>query len=281
MIEVLECRPDTFVEDLGRPGLSALGVSRSGAADRSSLTLANRLVGNAEHAAGLELTLGGLSLRFDHPATLAVTGAEVAMTAPGVRRLGMNCPFDVAPGSVLRLSTPPRGLRTYVAVRGGVDVPPVLGSRATDVLSGLGPPRVTAGTTLRVGDLAIAPPGVDLAPVLAVPRRYLLTFCSSGNSSHLFRDGWMSSSSYTVGQNSNRIAVRLVGRAIRRADDRETPPQGLVPGAVQVPSDGQPLIFLADHPVTGGYPVAGVLTEESIRVASQLRSGDSVELRRL
>ncbi len=167
-IEVV--RPGIFatVQDLGRPGLAAIGVGRSGAADRGSLRLANRLVGNPEENAALEVALGGLVLRFSSSATVAVTGAPCPITAGG-RAVGPHSPVFVRAGEDLVLGVATGGLRCYVAVRGGIDVPPVLGARATDTLGGLGPPALSAGTTLPVGRRVLDHPGVDLAPVPALP----------------------------------------------------------------------------------------------------------------
>jgi biotin-dependent carboxylase-like uncharacterized protein len=279
MIEVLRCRPDTLLQDLGRPGLSSLGVSRSGPADRTSFRLANRLVGNAEQAAAFEVTLGALTLRFRRAAMVAVTGAEVYVRASRAAGAGMNCVFLVRRGSTLELTPPRHGLRSYVAVRGGIDVAPVLGARATDVLTGIGPPRVTAGDKLKIGTLTSGWPVVDLAPAPPVPHTHVLQVIPTSGFADLFGPPDEATGGYTVGQNSNRTALRLVGRALTIARGREASPQGLVAGAVQVPPDGQPVVFLAEHPVTGGYPVVGVLAVRSIDAAAQMRPGEVVELR--
>src|SRR5690349_3151331 len=143
-VDVVDAGALTTIQDLGRPGYAHLGVPRSGALDRPALRRANGLVGNPADAAGLELTLGGAVLRFDAPATIALTGAAVG----GV---DFDRPVSVSAGDTVRIGRPARGLRTYLAVAGGIDVAPVLGSRSTDTLSGLGPARVTDGSTLPVG----------------------------------------------------------------------------------------------------------------------------------
>lgn len=281
MIEVISTGPLTLVEDLGRVGHAALGVPPSGAADRGSFRLANRLVGNRERAAGFEVTLGGFTARFDAPVTVAVTGAACDPRVDGVS-VGMNGPVTVRRGATLRLHTPPRGLRSYVALRGGLDVRPVLGSRSTDVLSGLGPAPVAAGDKFLLADEAVHPVLVDLAPVPPVPRSSTLEVMPVLDGQRWFRDDdlhAMPAGDYVVGSDSNRVALRLGGRQIRSERRGEVPPSGLVPGAIQIPPNGQPVVFLADHPITGGYPVIGVLGTASQDTAAQLRPGDTLRLR--
>ncbi|MEV4168734.1 biotin-dependent carboxyltransferase family protein [Nonomuraea sp. NPDC049709] len=270
MIEVLAPGPYATVQDLGRPGLAHLGVPCSGAADAPSLRLANRLVGNAEGLAGIELTFGMARLRFLDAAWVALAGAPLASGAD------MGVPFWVPAGGELRLGAPVRGLRTYLAVRGGIAVEPVLGSRSTDSLSGLGPEPLRAGTLLPVG-----PPegviSVDLAPMPG-PRPAVLRVLPGP------RDDWfvpealaaLCGGPYTVTQDSNRVGVRLSGPELARAKEGELPSEGMVTGAVQVPPSGQPIVFLADHPPTGGYPVIGVVRGADLPVAAQLRPGDEV-----
>lgn len=269
MIEVLAPGPYASVQDLGRPGLAHLGVPCSGAADAASLRLANRLVGNAEGLAGVELTYGMARLRFLDAAWAALTGAPLAGAA-------MGAPFWVPAGAELLLGAPLWGLRTYLAVRGGIAVEPVLGSRSTDSLSGLGPQPLRAGVLLPVG----TPEGgisVDLAP-LPGPREAVLRVLAGP------RDDWfvpealaeLCARPYTVSQDSNRVGVRLRGPELARAKEGELPSEGMVAGAVQVPPSGQPIVFLADHPPTGGYPVIGVVRGADLPVAAQLRPGDEV-----
>ncbi|GAA0911651.1 biotin-dependent carboxyltransferase family protein [Nonomuraea longicatena] len=274
MIEVLAPGPYASVQDLGRPGYAHLGVPRSGAADTGSLRLANRLVGNPEDAAGIELTYGGARLRFRTGAWVAVTGAPCVVTGGS----GMGAPFWVAAGGEVAFGLPDRGLRTYVAVRGGIAVAPVLGSRSTDSLSGLGPPPLRAGAVLPVGGgRALAAISVDLAPLPGVAPGVLRVVPGP-------RDDWFVSGAlrelcaapYEVSQDSNRVGVRLAGRELVRARAGELPSEGTVAGAVQVPPSGQPIVFLADHPPTGGYPVIGVVVGADLAVAAQLRPGERV-----
>ncbi|MEV0583760.1 biotin-dependent carboxyltransferase family protein [Nonomuraea sp. NPDC050310] len=273
MIEVVAPGPYATVQDLGRPGYAHLGVPRSGAADPDALRLANRLVGNAEGAAGLELTFGGARLRFPAGAWLALTGAPCPLALPGGRP-GRCAPFWAPPGAELRVGLPWYGLRTYLAVRGGVAAEPVLGSRSTDSLSGLGPAPLRAGTCLPVG----RPDGeitVDLAPEPA--RREPVVRVLPGPRADWFVPAALeelAAEPYEVSQDSNRVGVRLRGRELKRARAGELPSEGMVLGAVQVPPSGQPIVFLADHPPTGGYPVIGVVAARDLPMAAQARPGD-------
>ncbi|MFI5608519.1 biotin-dependent carboxyltransferase family protein [Amycolatopsis sp. NPDC051903] len=275
--EVLATGPFATVQDLGRPGLAAAGVGRSGAADRGSLRLANRLVGNPETHAALEVTLGGLRLRVSEAATVAVTGAEVAVRA-GRRAAAPNGPIALRAGDELVLGTATRGLRCYVAIRGGFDVRPVLGARATDTMGGLGPPALTPGMTLPVGDVVAGYPVVDLAPRPRLAGEPVLRITPGP------RLGWFTTAAlstlvtarYTVTADLDRVGVRLDGPALTRARTGELPPEAAVPGALQVPPSGVPILFLADHPVTGGYPVPAVVDETDLDLAAQLRPGQRV-----
>jgi biotin-dependent carboxylase-like uncharacterized protein len=280
VLTVLAAGPLTTVQDRGRPGWASIGVTRSGAADRAAADLANRLVGNDVSAAVLEVTAGGLRVRAERTLLVAVTGAPAPVTVDG-RPAPFDAPLTLATGQVLAMALPPVGLRSYLAVRGGIDVPPVLGSRSTDTLSGLGPGRLAPGDRLPVGTLAADEPIVDVAavgapssrPVLGVlpgPRRDWLT---PGAWTALTREAW------TVTADSNRVGLRLSGPALERSRTGELPSEGLVPGAVQVPPDGAPVLFLADHPVTGGYPVLAVVETSDLPAAAQLRPGDVVRFR--
>ncbi|WP_336213512.1 biotin-dependent carboxyltransferase family protein [Nonomuraea sp. LPB2021202275-12-8] len=278
MIEVLAPGPLATVQDLGRHGHAHLGVPSSGAADAGSLRLANRLVGNSEGLAGVELTFGLARLRFLAGAWVALAGAPCPVSSGTARGAGMGAPFWVPEGGEVRLGAPSWGLRTYLAVRGGIAVEPVLGSRSTDSLSGLGPPPLRAGTVLPVG----SPTGaggihVDLAPPRG-PRPAVLRVLPGP------RDDWfvpgalasMCAGPYEVSQDSNRVGVRLRGPGLARAKEGELPSEGMVTGAVQVPPSGEPIVFLTDHPPTGGYPVIAVVSEADLAVAAQLRPGDEV-----
>jgi biotin-dependent carboxylase-like uncharacterized protein len=280
VLTVLAPGPLATVQDLGRVGWAAIGVTRSGAADRDSAALANRLVGNDAAAAVVEATAGGLRIRAESGVLVAVTGAPARVDVDG-RAMPMNGPLRVPPGGVLTLGTPAIGLRTYVAVRGGIDVVPVLGSRSTDTLSGLGPPPLAAGHRLAVGTACGEEPFVDVAPVAGPRSAPVLRVLRGPRRELLVPEAWQAlvSRPWTVSSDSDRVGVRLTGPTLRRAHDAELPSEGLVPGAIQVPPDGAPVLFLADHPVTGGYPVLAVVVTADLPAAAQLRPGDEVAFR--
>lgn len=268
MITVVRAGPLTTVQDLGRPGYAHLGVPRSGALDAPALRLANSLVGNPPETAGLETTLMGCALRFSQAARVAVTGATAVVKLDGVAVSGV---VDVPAGSVLDVGRASAGVRSYVAVAGGIAVPPVLGSRSTDTLSGLGPPRLANGMELPVGDVAVAASGV---PVSRVESELVLGVRLGPRDDWFEEAAELFGSAYTISPVSNRVGTRLTGPALRRRRSGELPPEGIVLGAIQVPADGQPLIFLADHPTTGGYPVVGVV--DDVTPLSQARPGTTV-----
>ncbi|MCC2335527.1 urea amidolyase family protein [Cellulomonas wangsupingiae] len=291
-VSVLATGPLVLVEDLGRPGLADVGVPRSGAADPAALRRANRLVGNRADAAGLEVVLGGLVLRVEVTTALAVTGAHAAADLDGVP-VPHGAAIRAPAGATLTLAPPRSGLRSWVALRGGVGVPAVLGSRSADVLSGLGPAAVRAGDLLPLGrdvdgfpelpvpDGAAADPAVGgvaghpgpvvVLPALDGPR---LDRLDAPGRARLWSTVW------AVSPASNRVAVRLAGEPLTRGVADELASEGLVAGAVQVPHDGRPLLFGADHPVTGGYPVVAVLTTAGRALAAQLQPGQRVRLTR-
>ncbi|MFD1815754.1 biotin-dependent carboxyltransferase family protein [Rhodococcus gannanensis] len=279
LIEVQRVGALVTVQDRGRPGYAHLGVGRSGAADRTAHDAANRLVGNDPSAATLEVTLGGLRIRAADTATLAVTGARVPLSLKGIAFPAYST-LHLRAGDVLTLGVPADGLRSYLAVRGGIDVPPVLGSRATDTLAGLGPEPVRAGDRLPIGRARSAWPATELAPpppehtgpvVLRIRIGPRHTMFDADALRVLTGEPW------TVTPDANRVGARLTGpRPLVRSDTRELPSEGMVPGSLQVPSSGFPVLFLADHPVTGGYPVIAVVTDVDLPAAAQLRPGDVV-----
>ena len=211
---------------------------------------------------------------------VAVTGAPAAVTVDG-RAAPFSAPWTLAPGAVLGLGVPPAGLRTYLAVRGGIAVPPVLGSRSTDTLSGLGPAPLAPGDRLPVGDLAAEEPFVDIAPVRPPSPVPVLRVLPGPRRDWLDPAAWtaLTTQEWTVTADSNRVGLRLAGPQLTRARTDELPSEGLVAGAVQVPPDGAPVLFLADHPVTGGYPVLAVVATADLGAAAQLRPGDSLRFR--
>jgi biotin-dependent carboxylase-like uncharacterized protein len=280
VLTVLAGGPLATVQDRGRRGWAAIGVTTSGATDRSAADLANRLVGNDPSAAVVEVTAGGLRVRAERTVLVALTGAPAAVRVGG-RAAPFDAPLTLAAGQVLELGMPPVGLRTYLAVRGGVDVPEVLGSRSTDTLSGLGPAPLRPGDRLPTGTLAAAEPVVDVAPVRPPSARPVLHVLPGPRRDWLQPAAWdaLVTRDWTVTADSNRVGLRLAGPRLVRSRDDELPSEGLVPGAIQVPPDGAPVLFLADHPVTGGYPVLAVVTSDGLPAAGQLRPGDTVAFR--
>ncbi|GIF50361.1 biotin-dependent carboxylase-like uncharacterized protein [Asanoa ferruginea] len=299
----------TTVQDLGRPGYAHLGVPRSGALDLPALRRANGLVGNPAGAAVLETTLMGCAFRLPEGGLVAVTGAAAEVTVAGVP-VSRDVAVNVPPGGLVEIGRATAGVRSYVAVAGGIAVAPVLGSRSTDTLSGLGPPRLRNGDLLPLGQPGSADPaaaGEDVAGPdvtwaasaadrLPSPPGAPVAETDAGSSGPASdfdgvivlpvrlgpRDAWFTpeavetllTTAYTISPNSNRVGARLAGAALARAVAGELPSEGVVLGAVQVPADGQPLIFLADHPTTGGYPVIAVVTD--VTALAQARPGSTV-----
>jgi biotin-dependent carboxylase-like uncharacterized protein len=280
-LEVLAPGLRTFVEDLGRPGLAAIGVGRSGAADRGAFQLGARLLAQPYTAAALEVIFGGLSVRAHGNLQLALTGAPAPAVVDG-RGAGYCGPFALADGQTLTLDAPQVGLRTYVSVRGGIDVPPVLGSRSTDTLSGLGPSPVETGDVLPVGPAPSTFPDVDLAPTPPLSGEALILQALRGPRDDWFADiDALDARTWTVSSNSDRVGIRLTGEPLQRRNSRteqELPSEGVVRGSIQVPASGEPVIFLADHPVTGGYPVAAVLLDHEIDRIAQAVPGQQIRI---
>jgi len=290
-VEVIRPGPLATVQDLGRPGYAHLGVPRAGAADQASLRLANRLAGNPDGAAALELTLGRAVLRFAAAARVAVTGAPAAVTVTGPdgadRAAEPGVALTVPAGGLLRVGAPGVGLRSYVAVRGGIDVAAALGSRSADVRSGLGPAPLRPGDLLPVGPPPAGPPP-------AAPRPGPAGLPGPGQPAELRvipgpRDDWFApgalallcGETYVVSPASDRTGLRLDGPALPRARGDELPSEGVVTGALQVPPGGRPILLLADHPVTGGYPVIAVVASADIGLAAQLRPGSKIKFVRV
>jgi len=280
----------SLIQDLGRAGRAGLGVSAAGALDRASLRRANRLVGNAASAAVIETVAGGLQVRAVGDQVLAVTGApgELTITAgdDGVasdRTVPMATPFALLDGETLSLGAPASGFRSYVALRGGVDVPPVLGSRSTDTLAGLGPAPLAAGQTLAaggstesgvVGHPEVQPDfpdaGVTVLDVVPGPRADWFDRAALDA---------FTAQEWTVKPQSNRVGMRLDGTPLSRTRDGELASEGTVSGALQVPPEGLPVLFLADHPVTGGYPVIAVVVDAHLDRAGQVPIGGTIRFR--
>jgi biotin-dependent carboxylase-like uncharacterized protein len=281
-LEVLAPGPLSTVQDLGRPGWAALGVGRSGAADRGALRLANRVVGNPEDAAAVEVTFGGLAVRASADLVVAVTGAPAPLRVGG-RPRSTHTAVLVAAGEDLRLDPPAAGLRSYLAVRGGLAVEPVLGSRSTDVLAGLGPAPLRAGDRLPVGPAPAGPvPVVDVAAATAPAGDDVLLRAVAGPRADWFERGALdvlTATRWVASADCDRVGVRLDGARLRRTRTGELPSEGMVAGALQVPPSGQPVLLLADAPTTGGYPVVAVVVVADVDRAAQLRPGQGLRLR--
>jgi len=279
-LEILRTGPFAVVQDLGRAGLAHLGVGRSGAADRRAHKLANRLVANPDDRATVEVTFGGLSARVrGGDVDIAVTGADTDPTVNGIK-FGTNSIQHVRDGDVISLGAPRAGLRSYLAVRGGFSVEPVLGSRSYDVMSAIGPAPLRAGDRLPVGEHTTDYPELDQAPVAAITGDAVELSVVPGP-----RDDWfvdpdaLVHTDWVASDRSDRVGTRLVGRPLQyHYPDRQLPSEGASRGAIQVPPNGLPVILGPDHPVTGGYPVIGVVTDEDIDRIAQVRPGQHVRL---
>ena len=264
----------TTVQDRGRPGHAHLGVPRSGALDTDAAALVNRLVGNPPEAAVLETTLNGCAVRPRSTVTAAVGGAPCRVTVDG-RPAAWGAPVRVPAGALLEVGAALSGVRGYLAFSGGIAVEPVLGSRSTDLLSGLGPPPLTDGAVLPLGHPQELHARVDVAPQPGPPAELVLRVTLGP------RDDWFTpeavraftARTYRVSSASNRIGLRTEGPALDRARPGELPSEGMVLGAVQVPPDGRPVVFLADHPTTGGYPVIAVVHPADLPAAAQAGPG--------
>ena len=279
-LEIIKTGPLALLEDLGRPGLAHMGVTRSGAADRRSHTLANRLVANPNDRATIEVMFGGFSARVHgDDIAIAVTGADANPSVNGVP-FGTNSIHYAHDGQVISLGSPNSGLRSYLAVRGGIEVAPVLGSRSYDVMSAIGPQPLQAGDVLNVGDHTDDFPELDQAPVASIADDLLEVLVVPGP-----RDDWFTDpdalvhTDWIATDRSDRVGMRLAGRPLQyRWPDRQLPSEGATRGAIQVPPNGLPVILGPDHPVTGGYPVIGVVADADIDKIAQIRPGQHVRL---
>jgi biotin-dependent carboxylase-like uncharacterized protein len=278
----------TTVQDGGRTGLRHLGVGCAGALDPFSYRAANLLVGNRAGEAALEITLAGPTLRFDFATRIALAGAECDAFVddtpiPGLRRI------DIPAGATLRIGPCRRGARAYLAIAGGIDVDPVLGSRATDLRAGFGG---FAGRALRSGDvLPLKPPPVAGATGLRIDSRWIdprPTLDLSRDAvaqvlpgrDELLRPDALFDSPWRIAAASDRQALRLEGAALALADPRECISEPLVPGTIQLPPEGQPLLLLADAQTVGGYPVIGIVASADLARLAQSRPGEALHLRR-
>ncbi|WP_426989159.1 carboxyltransferase domain-containing protein [Pseudarthrobacter sp. Y6] len=301
-LRILSPGLQSLIQDLGRPGHAGLGVSSAGALDRSSLRRANRIVGNDPSAAVVESVAGGLRVQAVGDQVLAVAGAPSALTvvtpsdvpdsdAPEdegdqserVREVPMATAFALLDGEILTIGAPELGFRSYLAIRGGAAADAVLGSRSTDTMSGIGPAQLAAGQLLGagaatssnvVGNPELQPDfpdtGVTVLDIVPGPR-----------------DDWFDAAAleslcaqeWAVTPRSNRVGMRLDGEPLRRSRDGELPSEGTMAGALQIPPEGQPVLFLADHPITGGYPVIAVVVDHQLDLAAQVPIGGFIRFR--
>ncbi|MBO4123189.1 5-oxoprolinase/urea amidolyase family protein [Cupriavidus gilardii] len=274
----------TVFQDLGRHGQAGQGVSASGALDQAALRTANRLVGNRSDSAALETVGGGLQLQSQGDTVLAVTGADAPLTLRTADGRQWNVPTHqavaLADGDTLSLGQPVAGARCYIAARGGFAVAPVLGSCATDTLAGIGPSPLAVGDVLGVlpapAGAVVGMPEQPAADLPTVDRDVVLDVVLGP------RTDWFTPESvarlaaqrWQVTPQSNRVGLRLTGEVpLERAITGELPSEGTVLGALQVPPSGQPILFLADHPLTGGYPVIGAVAPYHLDRAGQIPVG--------
>ena len=271
MIVVLEPGPLATVQDAGRHGYAHLGVPTAGPLDGPAARLGNRLVGNREDAAVAESLLGGLTVELREGRWVAVTGAPVEVSLDD-RPAAHSAAFWAPSGAQVRLGRVARGMRCYLAVGGGIAVDPVLGSRSTDTLAWVGPPALATGAELPLGPAPERPAAAD---VPARRRTGSLRVHPGPQAAWFDSPRALYDEEWSVSEHSNRVGLRLRGTALARPG-RELPSQGMVTGAIQVPADGQPVVFLADHPPTGGYPVIGVVDPADLWQCAQVRPGETL-----
>lgn len=262
VLRIVDAGRGTTIQDHGRRGWAYLGVPTAGAVDRDAHDLVNRLVGNAADAATIE-TLGGVIVE-------AVRATVVARSTDGSRH-------TLATGDRLRVDPPPGRVWGYLAVRGGVDVTPVLGSRSHDTLAGLGPPVLVVGTTLPAGPDPRSQLDTDLAPDRRVDRAVRVW---PGPHEDWFVGGRsiLTGRTWTVSSDSSRVGVRLEAAVFERTSEAQTnlASIGLVEGALQVTPSGEPIVMMANHPTTGGYPVIAVVDPFDLGSVAQSPPGTSI-----
>lgn len=306
MIDVIRAGVLTSVQDLGRHGYRHLGVSSGGALDALSLEIGNRIVGNKPDAAGIEVTFGPVVLRFKHATRIAITGVDFGATLDD-KPIYSWWSVPVRAGQELTLRAAKRGMRGYVAIAGGIDVLPMLGSRSTDLgagFGGLGGRALRDGDRLPVGvpqphkDIAFSPEepafGVKApawckfvlvdepirrgrhAPGLAwsVPIRVLRGPEYASFTQQAQRDFW--NEEWTITPNSNRMGFRLAGTELQREDKTELLSHAVLPGTIQVPPNGQPIVLMGDAQSTGGYPKIGAVIKADLWKLAQVRLNGGV-----
>lgn len=282
VLEVTGAGLQTLIQDLGRPGYADLGVTESGAADQAAARAANEALGNEPDAAVLE-NIGGLTLTALVDTVVAVTGAQAPVSV-GKRSFALGAPILLTAGSTLSVGTATLGARSYVGVRGGVIAFSELDSSATDLLSGLGPDSIAPGTRI-----SSVPTATSLVSAVTNPVR--VTEVRGHTHAELRvvagpRDDWFTEgvkalvdTQWTVTEASNRVGLRLSGPEIERGRHEELASEGIVAGSIQIPANGQPVMFHRDHAVTGGYPVIATVVADDLDIAGQLPPGATVNFR--
>ncbi len=282
-LEVYAVGPQALLEDLGRPGHAWIGVPPSGAADRASLRLGNRLLGNPQDAAGIEVLLGGLAVEVSSPTAIAVTGAPCPLRI-GDQAVGFGAALPLRPGQRLTLGTPVSGLRSYLTVHGGLLAAPGdrhFGSASCDPTSGLGPAPLRAGDCLEIGDTHGTPRFDVEVPPSTSPRGEVDVHALWGPRDDRLTEAArtaLAAAAWEVTQDADRVGIRLHGPRLTYRGEEALPSEATLRGAVQVPPSGDPVIFLADHPTTGGYPVVAVVDEADTDRLAQARPGERVHL---
>ncbi len=278
MLKIIRAGMQTTVQDTGRFGYRLAGVSRSGALDTPSLIIANALVGNSRDAAGLEVTLGNCVIEFRGAGWFALTGADCDAVLDGHPVwTGWRLPYHN--GQRLELKLPRHGMRSYLAVAGGLKVPEVMGSHSTDLKGGFGGfkgRQLADGDAIAIGDARHEfhdSAGVKQLlwgnRIRALPGPEYHEF-SEQSRDDFWRLPWH------LSPQSNRMGYRLQGQVLARTDQRELLSHGLLPGVIQVPHNGQPIVLMNDAQTTGGYPRIAAIIEADLYHLAQIRLGEPI-----
>ncbi len=284
-IEIISVGLPVVFQDLGRAGQASQGISVSGAADRTSFKAANRLVGNPANTPALEIPLGGLGFRMRGLGVMAVTGATAPVTITVANGTKISAAHHSAialdDGDVVSLGAPAAGMRSYLALRGGFEVTPVLGSAATDTLAQVGPAALVAGDVVAILPAPASALVASEKPAFAMPTtsETVVLDVVMGPRTDWFTDAAVENflnQEWSVTPQSSRVGIRLSGDALERSNHGELPSEATVRGALQVPASGQPVLFLADHPLTGGYPVIANVAGHHLDLAGQIPVGAKI-----